>query len=337
MPLLDNGDVVPHFLDARSSKKAWDGGVLDNVKLLRGEVKDIIYPNDKRSRSKRSIEYVVYAQRNSNYTKTTQEFRCVVATPFGGVADKVQYTLRKDTTDTKRKEAIGNGSKVVFLCINGEKHRGLILSGVRDDNDEAQKNADKLGHHYYANFNGVSAYIDQDGQFLLTYNGKTSADGKTDVDKKSRGTRMAFLKDGSWNINTRDPNDPDNKQEQFLFLDHANHQTSQQAKNQWQLQVTDGPAKIVSKTGLKVGNATDHMLLGESFRKAQAQLNSTLKQLLQQAGTQLSSAVDPMSGAPLVSVQAAGALLIAASQAIDAFEQSAKSLNSFLSQNNQSD
>lgn len=342
MPLLENGDVIASFLSATTSKKAWDGGVLDDIKLHRGEVKDIIYPNDKRSRSKRSIEYVVYAQRNNNYTKTTQEFRCVAATPFGGVADKVQYTLRKDTTGAKRKEAIGNGSKVVFLCINGEKHRGLILSGVRDDNDSAQLDADKLGHHYYANFNGVSAYIDQDGQFVLTYGGKTSADGKTDVDASVRGTAMSYLKDGSWNIATTDPNDS-TKHEQFMFLDHNDHTTTHQAHSEWLTQVVSGPAKIKSRDGLKIGDATDHMLLGESFRQAQSQMNKTLKQLIQQCAIQLNAAgaamVTPITGAVAAapSITAAGALLQAAAQVIDAFEQQAAAKNSFLSRNNQSD
>src|SRR5688572_10116517 len=158
--MQDNGDVVPHFLRTYSTEKSTDGGVFDDIKLLLGEVKDIIYPDDKRSRSKKNIEYLVYAQKISNGMVVTQEYRCVISNMFGGLADQAIYTLRVDESDNKTKEVAGNGSKVLFFCINGQQQRGVIIGGVRDPADE-KKPAKDLGHHLYWAFNGITALINK--------------------------------------------------------------------------------------------------------------------------------------------------------------------------------
>jgi hypothetical protein len=343
MPIIGR-NIIPSSLALQATPKHHDGGVFDNTRLRMGEVQEVIYPNDAKSLSKKFVEYTVFVQHRGGGTGLGKMYHhCVLVSAFGGLADQMHYTLRADTTPSTKKKGskgLGLGSKVLLLCINGEHNNAVILGGLRDQSDKSGFGgieAKDLGHYFYFNFNGVSAYIDKDGQLVVTYNGKTGVDGKTDVDKGKRGTRMAFLQDGSWNINTRDPNDPDNTQEQYMFLDHANHQTVHQAKKLWELQVTDGPAKIKSKEGLKVGDATDHTLLGESFRNEQKQMHNTLKQLLTQAAAQLSAAVAPPGGGPITQCQAAGQLILQAAQAIDTFEQKAQAKNDFLSKNNQSD
>jgi hypothetical protein len=344
-------DILPSHLDVHETPRYHDGDVFNNTRLRMGEVQEIVYPNEAKSLSKKFVEYSVYVQHRSRTGTSVGKMynHCVLVSTFGGVADQFHFMLRADTTPSTKKKGsngLGLGSKVLLLCINGEHSNAVILGGLRDQSEKksgfGDKEAKDLGHYAYFNFNGVAAYIDNDGQFLLSYNGKTKVDGTTDVDKKSRGTRMAFLKDGSWNINTRDPNDPENNQEQFIFLDHANHNTVHQAKDSWTLQV-GGPAKVKADSGLKVGDATDHMLLGESFRQEQKAMHSQLKNLLQQAAVQLNSAGinmgTPISGAVQAGPQivAAANLILAAANVIDAFEQKASAKNSFLSQNNQSD
>jgi hypothetical protein len=338
MPMLPNGDVVPSFLSVDSALPMYDGDAFNNVRLRIGEVQELIYPDDKRSRSKKFIEYRVFVQQRSNGTGNGKMYEnCLLVNLFGGLADRCEYTLRADKSTDRPKEGVGKGSKVLVLCVNGSSNHSYIVGGVRDAKDLSDKDIAKdLGHHYYWVFNGVSMYVDNDGQFLLTYNGKTDADGKTEVKDSERGTRMAFLKDGSWNINTRDPDDQ-NKTDQYIFIDHKSRKSIHRAKNEWQLQVASGKATILADQGLHVGDATDEVLLGKSYRDAQKQLNDKLADILQQISIQLSSAVDPSSGAPITQVQAAGALCAQAVMAIKQFEASASAKNSFLSKKNKTD
>lgn len=360
MPRMPNGDVLPSHVDVGYTPHYDGGDSFNNFALRFGEVQEIIWPDDTRSRSKKFVEYRVYVQERSNATGNGRMYEGVILmNSLAGLADRSFFTLRgEDSASQTKNNRLGLGSKVLMLCINGETNNAVIIGGLRDETDvsEEKTKAKDLKHHLYWVFNGISVYIDDDGEFLLTYGGKTKADGTTDVDKKMRGTRMAFLKDGSWNINTRDPNDPDNNQEQFIFLDHKNHKTIHQAKDEWQCQV-HGKAKFVADDGVHLNDATDLMLLGESHRKAQKQMHNLLKSMLQSlqslvqtAGAQLLAA-STANAVPLVggamaapSFAAAAAALTAAApligqmgQAINTFEQTASSSNDFLSKKHKND
>lgn len=358
MPRIGD-DILPSHVRTVARVRHHDGHVFDDVMMHYGEVQHIIYPDDARSRSKAFIEYDVYVSyRAKNKTSASRMYHnCLLVNPLAGLADRAFFTLRgEDSASKPENYHVAKGSKVLLLCINGETTQGVIIGGLRDpkDDSETKAKAKDLGHHLYFVFNGVSLFIDKDGQLVVTYGGKTTNDGKLDgnVDKKSVGTKMTYLKDGSWNVSTPDPDD-DNKHEQFIFVDHGEHQTVHQAKKSWQLQVTDGPAKIVSKTGLKVGDATDHMLLGESFRKEQQKMNNQLMSLIQTLKgllTTAGAAITAASAVPAVIAVApsgfapAGAALTAAAnvagqmaQTIQTFEQNAASKNGFLSKNNESD
>jgi hypothetical protein len=351
MPILPGGDVIPSFLGIERTPPMWSGHNFDNGLLRFGEVQEIIYPNDKRSQSKRYIEYNVLVQQRSNGTGTSKLYQNVaVANLFGGIADRFEYILRPAVKNEINKSGLGKGSKVLILCANGETNTSFIIGGLHDQNQKVDNQSKDLGHYCYFNFNGVSAYIDKDGQFLLKYGGATDADGKTDVNKKERGTRIEFLKDGSWSVNTRDPNDPDNTKEQFMFLDHKNHNTVHQAKNKWTVQVK-GEAQFKADKGVKLNDATDLMMLGESFRKAQRTKNTNLQADLQVVSNSLQTAAQTMINAVssvdaslLAAVKAAGAAVLIAAQYLDRaaadirdFEQKAASKNSFLSQKHKLD
>lgn len=329
MPILPGGDILPAFMAVGSIKPHHDGLSFDNTRLRVGEVTTIVYPDDKESRSKKFVEYHVLVQQRSNRTGNAKLYRnCLLMNPFAGLADRASFTLRADNAQNLTKSGLGKGSKVMVLCANGETNNAYIIGGCRDQTDETDKKVKDLKHHLYFNFNGVSFFIDDDGQLFVTYNGKTGIDGKTDsnVDSNAPGSTLKFGKDGAIQIADKDAKNA-------VTIDHANKKVT-----------------IARDQAFELGDATDHMLLGESFRNAQQQLNNNLmgklqalQGQLQAAGTALNAAVTPAPGAPL-GLNGVGAALLAAAQtvnqmaqAIQQFEQSASQKNSFLSQKNKAD
>lgn len=312
MPRMPNGDVIPSHIDLAYTPQFDGGDAFSNHALRFGEVQEIVYPNDKRSLSKKFVEYRVYVQERSNGTANGRMYEHVLLmNSLAGLADKSFYTLRGSKSAAKPKDnRLGLGSKVLILCINGEVNNAVIIGGLRDEKDESEEKAkaEDLGHHLSWIFNGFSVSIDKDGQLVATYGGKTDADGKRnkDVDQKLTGTRVSFLKDGVW-----------------------------------QLEVP-GKAKILPEDGLHVGEATDETLLGKSYRDAQKTLNKKLKQFIEQAATQLNTAGGAVAGPFMAaaagpSIIAAAQLLLQAAQAIEEFESKAEAKNSFLSKKNKSD
>lgn len=172
------GDVVPSFLQQDGEAPKGIPFLSDNS-LHPGEVQEIIYPSDPRSRSKRVNEYSVYVQIRQNGTAVTKIFpNCVMVNDFAGFADKLTYTLRAeknaDSRNSSKSKIDGKGSKVLILCLNGETNSALIIGGMRDGKDSDPK-TDELGHHLHFSFNGVDFDIDKDGQLALTVRGATDA------------------------------------------------------------------------------------------------------------------------------------------------------------------
>lgn len=119
----------------------------------------------------------------------------------------------------------------------------------------------------------------------------------------------------------------------------------------------DGHVVIKHKQGVLTGDASDHTLLGESFRNAQQQMNTKFQAQLKQLQSLLvtaasalttagSSMVTPVAGAvaaapqitaAATALQAAAAVAGQLGQAVADFEQAAGQKNSFLSQYNKSD
>jgi hypothetical protein len=333
-------DIVPSHLSVSSTERYHDGGVFDNTRLRFGEVQEVVYPNDPKSLSKKFVEYSVFVQhRANNGTALGKMYNHVtLANTFGGLADQCHWTLRADATpSTKQKGAngLGKGSKVVMLCLNGENNNAVILGGLRDQADVSGfggKEAKDLGHYFHFNFNGVSADVDKDGQFTLAYNGKTEVDGTTKVDSSKVGTTFLLDKDGNAKLGDKDGKNS-------LLIDHVN-----------------GKVIIKHDKALELGDATDFMLLGQSFRQEQQKMNNqllsmlnTLKGLLTTVAAAMTAAgtsmVTPIGGAVAAAPQftTAGTALTAATnavgqmaQAIQNFEQAGGSKNSFLSKTEKS-
>ena len=286
MPQLRDGTIVPHYFGTTPVGRSGNPGVSTNVQLRPGEVKEIIYPSDQRSISKTWTEYRVEVQHKDAYhtgTVTTYP-NCWVVNAFGGVADRSTFTLRADSGQSTTSSGLGDGSKVLLLCINGDQPNAVILGGLRDTNDNSDEKSD--GHNLAWSFNGIQAAINDNGEFTLTFNGATNADGslRPSASQSAQGTNVKLSQDGSvtWTQGN-----------QSVKIDAT-------ASN---ITINSGSySTIVSSAGTQLGGNTalDAIIKGTTFRLAQQSLHTalmtaltTLSGLLAAAGAALSAASVP--------------------------------------------
>lgn len=299
------GDVIPSFLDVVGRPSRFDAGVgFNNVKLRNGEVQEMFYPDHPHNRSKKVIEYRVYAQDLEGGAGVGKMYDyCIVLNPFAGLADKASWTLRPDNkanSVNKNSSGPGKGSKVLLLCVNGEQNNAVILGGLRDQADAVETN---IGHNLHLNFNGIDVAVNADGELTIKYGGKTDASGKTATAASAQGTLLKFKKDGSMALTTADG-------KQALTLDH-----------------TTGKVNVAASAGMIVGAGTDAMVKGTSYRAAEAGLHSSLQASLTALTTALAAAGIAVAANKKAEAGAALAAAAAASTAmassIGAFEAQA--------------
>ena len=377
--VLDDNSVIPSYLGSTSQGRHQDTGAMSNLALRTGEVRAIITPNDAKSVSKRFTEYTVEVQeKNGNGPGTSTMYAAVaLSNLFGSVADILRFTLRPDENTDATEDGIGTGAKVALLCVNGDTTKAIIIGGFRDtgtDKDGSkQQGKDKAddGHNFFFEFNGAQASIDKDGQLQIRYRGATQVDGKLDdnADADAEGSTVIFNKDGGIKLYTKD-------EKQFIFLDHKNKKLEVLADDEWKVTVNKkltfdvGDAIAVTgkkgcsievsdnitmkSSGVLVGDATDHWLLADTYRKAESQMlnqiasaMTTLQGLISTAATALQAAgkaiIPPIVGgaAAATPITAAATALTSAapifsqmSSAIQSFESSA---STYLSKKNKND
>src|SRR5690348_9949095 len=116
MPILPGGDIVPSFLSVIPGRERVDSGrAFDNTVLRMGEVQEIVYPDDDRSRSKQFVEYRVLVQQRSNGTGYAKMYEnCIMMSSLAGLADFNWHILRADKSENKDKAGLGKGSKVLI-------------------------------------------------------------------------------------------------------------------------------------------------------------------------------------------------------------------------------
>jgi hypothetical protein len=368
--MLPDGSIIPSYVQTETMGTSAPSTSFGNMALKQGEVRDIIYPDDKRSVTKKFVEYAVVVQeRNNNGPAVSVLYpNCIVANLFGGTADRVRYTYRKASKKPAAKKGIADGSKVLMLCVNGEIRRAYIVGGLNDDLTPEKKDD---GHNLKFEFNGVQVGIDKDGQLQIRYRGATAIDGKLDqnANADAEGSTIIFNKDGGIKLYTKD-------EKQFIFLDHANKKLEVLADEEWKVTVNKkltfdvGDAIAVTgkkgcsievsdnitmkSSGVLVGDATDHWLLADTYRKAESQMlnqiataMTTLQGLISTCATALQAAgkanIPPIVGGAAAATPftaAATALTSAApifsqvSSAIQSFESAA---STYLSKKNKND
>jgi hypothetical protein len=205
------GRVIPDYLSDGNNNSYYAGSSMSSLRFVRGEVQEIIQPNDPRNVNKIVPEYSVWANLYENGTYTSRILPHVVACDlFGsGLSDTFTYTLRganSTTKDTAGNKQIGDGlgSRVLMMAINGDRNNYVIISGIRSN--KSTPDDPTLGHHLDFEFNGVSVNINNDGEFTLTYGGATKNDGtnRDDVDQSATGTTIQITKDGSLSVTDQD-------------------------------------------------------------------------------------------------------------------------------------
>lgn len=369
--ILDDGTVIPSHLGFEARSNTSDTGIQSDFVLRYGEVKELILPSDPRNFNRRFIEYSVdVTSKNGNGPRTTIRYYATkLSNPFGGGTDILRYTFRTGTPDATLTSA---GSKVLLLCLDGDRPRAFIIGGVRDTywGQNTPNGLDHdLGTNLYFQYNGLSANIQEDGSLTLLYNGPTLIDGtlSATTPKENTGSGFQFDNDGSVQLYG-----PPNENQQSIFIDNDQKtftvsadtalNTSSQgtmtctAMDNISIQSTDGAIFLqadsnvsILSAGVLTGAATDFTMLGTSFRAAQKKMNkavsnaaSQANSALQQASQYLSatssglsspSAAAAMGNAAAAIAQAAVALSAIAS-AINSFESNAQK---YLSKVNKSD
>ena len=337
MTTLNDNTEVPSYLSVEQrGSEAGSDDLLNNYVMRVGEIRDIIYPTDNRSIGKLSIEYEVEVQhRDGSGVATSTIYRGVTAsTLFGSLADRLDVTYRKDSSSNNT--GVGDGSKVLLLCLSGDQSKAIIIGGFDDRGKQATNN----GHHLFFEFNGAQLMVDKEGQIDLVFKGATKADGSLadGADTTAEGSKLSFTKDGSILLQTNNSN-----RSQFIKLDHTAKTLDFEVAEAWNVDVdgrtdlktggtffiesTGDAVQINSDRGTFIGSASDQFMLGTTYRQAEGIMNginskalSAASILAQTAGTSLQTAA-PMNAVPMVGGILAMPSLIAASAALLALGQ----------------
>jgi len=301
-----DGTVIPSYLTAARRGAIEDTGNMSNTSLRVGEVKEIVYPGEAKSYSKRYIEYTVnVSHRDGDGPEVTTVYGgCIVGNLFGAGGDMLRYTLRPDASagsSGSKNKIVGIGNKVLLMCINGSKTDCIIIGGIRDPNtgDTGDKDSKELGHNLLFEFNGVRAIINKDGEFQIGFNGATATAGglKDGVDADAGGALFSFRKNGDILLAHDD---------QILKLDHESQSWSIDAKKNVQITAEDGFSAVVQRSinmqaknridlltvneaitftapNVMIGSdqAAEHLVLGDAYRSAQSEMNQGLLSSLQ--------------------------------------------------------
>lgn len=357
---MEDNTLIPHYFNVENRGKVSIDSNLSNISLRVGEVKEIVYPEDDLSISKRWVEYTVeVVQRDGMKTSSSTLYHgCVVSQTFGGFADQVHYTLRKDEQKQGNdpKGGVGVGSKVLILCINGTRSNPVIIGGLPEtDSDFGAKDTKDDGHNIYFEFNGVQFTVNKDGEMKLMFRGATKVDGTLEDSADSDAEGTAITIDKSGNIKFATPKD-----DQFLTINHKDKKIEMQAQKSWDctikgtVNITADDNVVIKSSGVLVGDATDHWMLGDTYRNAESTMNSKVSGYLQSVETLLTTCATaimtaatanavPMTGgaaaatpfnAAAAALQEAGPLVGQAATAITSFESSA---STYLSTKNKND
>lgn len=292
-----NTREIPSYLDSRTVGESGCDDTFDTNGVMLGEVKALIYPKEKRSMSQYDIGYEVDVEcRTGNGPTTTVTFsNCKLSNLFGGIADHCFYTLRADEKKNRQSFGFGVGSKVLVVCLNGDRSRPFIISGVHDDAVPYKKGDE---HHFDFAFNGFQWNINKDGETKFTFLGATKANGDlvnelppSQADKTGSGANISFVQDGSILLNSGYKG---GDELQIAMLHNSEfiriQNTCEWAENSdnGNIQIyAQGRIYLTHKEGVYIGEHPDKMALFERYRKAESQMNSDLSDGLQNVSNRL--------------------------------------------------
>lgn len=281
-------------------------------------------PQDSGSQSKKVMEYDVEVV-DGTPTSMLANFkilRCQVADSFGGAADFSRWTPRVcQQADPVSAEP---ENLVLVQCINGKLFQGVIVGGMPNSLN-GEDYAD--GHSFVWQFNGVRAQVDKEGQFNLSFKGATNADGTlaSGADSNASGATFQITKDGSIKFFTKDEN-------QFLGFNHTSRTVALTSDKEMKLTSKSALIKT-SSTGVHLGDATDDMVKGSTYRTQEAAMNNVVANAMQALSatlTPLLPAISAGAADPVLTV--AKPALVAVGTAITAIQAAAASISLAVSQ-----
>lgn len=273
LAMYDAGPVLPHYLQREPEHRptAEYGNLAPRV----GEVLELLWPDDPRNVSKRVIEYRVAVQHldTDGGTATTREYpNCIALNPLAGLADRCVNTYRAD--GAQGRQGLGKGSKVLLLCLNGETASAVILGGIRDQADATDASLrETYGDHFYVwRFNGCRMIVTADGTFSLDRSGPTDINGDTlDGTPEDSVANLTFNSDGSVTLGAR------------------NSRTSAKAEQRFAVNQPARRLELHAGSAVHVGDATENVIRGKSYRTAQRAHHRTVRAVLQVAQGALAS------------------------------------------------
>lgn len=174
-----------------------------NVALRIGVVQSVYKVEDDKNIDKDTVQYDVltFQQDKDKGVIPTLYKNCVTIDSFGGIGDFFEFVKTKPTTADGNMKT-DDGSYVLLLCIDGTATRGVIIAALPHHGRKSTllKAKDK---HLEGEYNGLRMKINDDGELVITFKGKTDSKGKP-KNAKSGGSQIKMEKDGSVELNDRD-------------------------------------------------------------------------------------------------------------------------------------
>jgi hypothetical protein len=160
-----------------------------------GEVKGVVYPNDKNSQSKKNVEYVVETiMRNGMGIPVPTNVPCVVVDTFGSVGDFSLHSFRTASRKPDRDKLVYDGAQVLVAFVSGDTSHGFIIGALRHSKSPQET---LVGRFFRWVFNGIDLDINDDGEVKVQANGATKQDGSPDTrNKNNKGPYFQFTKTG---------------------------------------------------------------------------------------------------------------------------------------------
>jgi hypothetical protein len=356
---LSDGSILPVGLhDTHTNPSAFNS---DPVLRL-GSVKAIYYPDDDGNQSKEFIEYDILTEyvNSEGYYYQMLYPRCRQMSLFGGSADFSTFTLRQSTVANNQTFNQDQGSTVLLLSLNADRRQGVIIGGLNSsliDKNQFFQQLEKDGHNYFWMFNGASIKVEDNGSIQISFQGATDDLGKPKVDtggsfflldsqgnagiESAKGSYIKAGSDGTISMQAQ------NTSNVILKSDGSTGEIG--TGSSILMDVNQGFVEIKPVAGLKVGAATDYMLLGQSYRIAQGALDQSLVAQLNIAFAALTaasaalitastpatlsfSAAQPLLATAGTSLATVGAALASIAASIESFES-----QTYLSIHNTSD
>jgi len=270
-------EVVPSFYGVQEIGLPENNGTLPNgnLRLRYGEVKREILPNDKDSFSGLYREYEVLVEHYEGGLATHRMYHnCMVVNSLGGEGDKTSHSLR---VSNQKGYELGNGSKVLLLCIEGNDARAVIIGGLQQAKDNS------TGIHAEWEFNGVNMQVYDDGSWAIINKGKTDNTGKrhTDADSDGAGTTVKVLANGDFVVSTGNGKNTlsINHKDGGLTIETTDDVTIKTTNAKVQATQTSVDSTSISLNGSQVSvgkNAVEPAVLGASLASVLAQAFGTI-------------------------------------------------------------